>query len=164
VPGIDVAGWIVAVGPGVTTLKTQVHRGERVLITGGAGRARARREGHRHRLGAAYRVSQEHRRHRRDRLSPLGLGTFTSVGSHDYTAARCAESGITCPPGGSVLGGPVSIGTLLREAVQLVNAGQLKVHIDKSYPLAEAAAAQQFNREGHTEGKVILAIHDADHS
>jgi len=40
----------------------------------------------------------------------------------------------------------------------LIAAGRLKVNIDRRYPLAEAAAAQQFNREGRTRGKVVLDV------
>ncbi|HEX4050799.1 MAG TPA: NADP-dependent oxidoreductase [Steroidobacteraceae bacterium] len=85
-------------------------------------------------------------------------GTFASVGTHDYTPERCAASGVTCPPGGSVVGGPVPTAVLLHEAAELARDGKLAVHVDRSYPLAQAAAAQEFNREGHTEGKVVLAI------
>lgn len=85
-------------------------------------------------------------------------GTFVSVGTHAYTPERCAASGVTCPPGGSVVGGPVPTAVLLRETAELARAGKLTVHVDRTYPLAQAAAAQAFNREGHTEGKVVLAI------
>lgn len=85
-------------------------------------------------------------------------GTFVSVGTHDYTPERCAASGITCPPGGSIIGGPVPTALLLHEAAQLARAGRLAVHVDRTYPLSQAAAAQEFNRQGHTEGKVVLAI------
>jgi NADPH:quinone reductase-like Zn-dependent oxidoreductase len=87
-------------------------------------------------------------------------GSFVSVGSHDYTPERCATSGITCPPGGSVVGGPVSTASLLQQTVMLVHEGKLKVHVDKTFPLADAAAAQEFNHEGHTEGKIIIAVRD----
>jgi len=32
------------------------------------------------------------------------------------------------------------------------------VHVDKSFPLAQAADAQEYNRQGHTEGKVVLDV------
>ncbi|HTT05846.1 MAG TPA: NADP-dependent oxidoreductase [Steroidobacteraceae bacterium] len=85
-------------------------------------------------------------------------GTFVSVGTHDYTPERCAASGVICPAGGSVVGGPVPTAVLLRETAELAGAGKLTVHVDRIYPLAQAAAAQAFNRAGHTEGKVVLAI------
>lgn len=85
-------------------------------------------------------------------------GTFVSVGTHEYTPERCAASGVTCPPGGSVVGGPVPTALLLQEAAALARAGKLMVHVDRSFPLARAGEAQEFNRAGHTEGKVVLAI------
>lgn len=90
-------------------------------------------------------------------LVPRG-GTFVSVGTHDYTPERCAASGVVCPPGGSVVGGPVPTAVLLHETAELARAGKLTVHVDRLYPLSQAGAAQEFNREGHTEGKVVLAI------
>jgi NADPH:quinone reductase-like Zn-dependent oxidoreductase len=83
-------------------------------------------------------------------------GTF--VGTHDYTPQRCAASGVTCPPGGSVVGGPVPTALLLHETAELARSGKLTVHVNRTYPLAQAAAAQEFNRKGHKEGKVVLAV------
>lgn len=88
-------------------------------------------------------------------------GRFASVGAHDYTPEKCRASGVICPPGGSVVGGPVPTALLLHEAAQLAASGRLRVHVDRAYPLAQAGAAQEFNREGHTEGKVVLAIGSA---
>lgn len=85
-------------------------------------------------------------------------GRFVSVGDHDYTPEKCAAVGVTCPPGGSVVGGPVPTAQLLHEAADLAGAGKLAVHVDRSFTLAQAGAAQEFNRQGHTEGKVVLAI------
>lgn len=46
----------------------------------------------------------------------------------------------------------------MRYVEPLIAAGKLKVNIDRRYPLNEAAAAQQFNREGRTRGKVVLDV------
>lgn len=43
----------------------------------------------------------------------------------------------------------------------LIADGRLKINIDRRYPLAQVAAAQQYNREGRTRGKVVLDIADA---
>lgn len=40
----------------------------------------------------------------------------------------------------------------------MAEAGQYKVHIEKTYPLEQAAAAQEDNRTGATQGKIVLAI------
>ena len=34
--------------------------------------------------------------------------------------------------------------------------GLLKVHVEKIFPLAEAAAAQELMASGHTRGKIVL--------
>ena len=57
-----------------------------------------------------------------------------------------------------MVGGPVSTASLLLQTATLVHEGKLKVHVDKTYPLADAGAAQEFNHEGHTEGKIIIAV------
>lgn len=36
--------------------------------------------------------------------------------------------------------------------------GRLRVHVDRTFPLAEAAAAQDLVREGHVHGKVVLEL------
>jgi NADPH:quinone reductase-like Zn-dependent oxidoreductase len=41
---------------------------------------------------------------------------------------------------------------------QLAAQGKLKAHVDRAFPLASAAEALQYLHEGHTEGKVILAV------
>jgi NADPH:quinone reductase-like Zn-dependent oxidoreductase len=50
---------------------------------------------------------------------------------------------------------------LRRIAVPRAGAGRLRVHVDRTFPLARAADAQEFNRAGHTEGKVILVVDPA---
>jgi NADPH:quinone reductase-like Zn-dependent oxidoreductase len=46
----------------------------------------------------------------------------------------------------------------LNELAKLVDAGKLKVIIEKVYPLAEARAAQESNATGHTRGKIVLRV------
>jgi NADPH:quinone reductase-like Zn-dependent oxidoreductase len=46
----------------------------------------------------------------------------------------------------------------LNEIAKLVDAGKLKVIIEKVYPLAEARAAQESNAIGHTRGKIVLRV------
>ena len=77
-------------------------------------------------------------------------------------AAACAAAGIECPamgpPGGPPQPGALSEAELLWRVQELASDGAYRVNIDKTFPLAEAAAAQEYNREGHTTGKVILTI------
>ncbi|WP_176693107.1 nuclear transport factor 2 family protein [Arenimonas terrae] len=74
----------------------------------------------------------------------------TLVGS--VPPALC-DARIRCPaaPGWNVPAG-------LAHAAPLIASGQLKVNIERSYPLDQAAAAQQHNREGRTRGKVVIAM------
>ena len=46
----------------------------------------------------------------------------------------------------------------LGELAKLVDAGKLKVIIEKVYPLSEARAAQESNATGHTRGKITLRV------
>jgi len=46
----------------------------------------------------------------------------------------------------------------LEEIGRLIDAGKVKPRITKTFQLADAANAQQFVEEGHTEGKVVLKI------
>lgn len=44
----------------------------------------------------------------------------------------------------------------LAQLALLVESGQLKVHVDQTFPLAEVAKAHEFSASGHTTGKVVL--------
>lgn len=46
----------------------------------------------------------------------------------------------------------------LTEIAKLIDAGELKVHVDARYPLAQAAEALERVRQGHTRGKVVLEV------
>jgi NADPH:quinone reductase-like Zn-dependent oxidoreductase len=87
-------------------------------------------------------------------------GTFITIASRDITADMCAAAGVTCPPVGAPRPGDPSDGDYLRPVAKLIEAGKFSVHIDKTYPLAAAAEAQEYNRSGHTEGKIILIVSD----
>lgn len=94
----------------------------------------------------------------------LGLvkrgGTFITIASRDITADMCAAAGVTCPYVGAPRPADPSEGDYLRPVAKLIEAGKFTVHIDKTYPLARAADAQEYNRSGHTEGKIILIVSD----
>ncbi|WP_243707307.1 zinc-binding dehydrogenase [Micromonospora sp. KC606] len=40
----------------------------------------------------------------------------------------------------------------------LVDAGRLAVHVERTFPLEQAAAAQRLVRAGHVRGKVVLEV------
>ncbi len=72
------------------------------------------------------------------------------VGAPD--AAACSKAGIRCAITGSVNG------QMLPNVVELANAGQFKVSIERRLPLAEANKAWEENRTGHTRGKIVLEV------
>ena len=50
---------------------------------------------------------------------------------------------------------------VLREAI---DAGTLTPAVDRSYPLADTAAALRHLLDGHTRGKLVITVHDPDES
>lgn len=46
----------------------------------------------------------------------------------------------------------------LTKIAELVDAGKLKVHIDKVFPLDQAAEALEYQKTGHPRGKVVIQI------
>lgn len=81
-------------------------------------------------------------------------GTLISIAGRG-PADACAKAGIECP---AFLPSSVPAGTELRELAALADAGQLTVHVDRVFPLAEAGAAQVLNQEGRTRGKIVLIV------
>jgi NADPH:quinone reductase-like Zn-dependent oxidoreductase len=89
-------------------------------------------------------------------------GTFVSVASRP-TDKQCADAAVTCGgtgPGG--MGGGMTEGSLLAAAGKLAGEGKYRINVDKTFPLEQAGAAQEYNREGHSEGKVILIVDAAN--
>jgi len=87
-------------------------------------------------------------------------GTFASVAG-SVAADKCAAAGVTCVGGGPPGPGGPSEGDLLAQVAKLASEGKYKVHVDKTFPLDKAADAQEYNRDGHSEGKVILVVDSA---
>ncbi|WP_344072236.1 NADP-dependent oxidoreductase [Streptomyces crystallinus] len=46
----------------------------------------------------------------------------------------------------------------LAELARLADAGKLKVNVERTFPLAEAADAWRLNQEGRTRGKIVLTV------
>ncbi len=67
-------------------------------------------------------------------------------------AEACTAAGIRCAITGSVTG------QMLPNVVELADAGQFKVSVERRLPLADAAKAWDLNRAGHTRGKIVLEV------
>jgi NADPH:quinone reductase-like Zn-dependent oxidoreductase len=84
-------------------------------------------------------------------------GMYVSVAARDLEA-KCAAAGVTCI-------GRASAADLDRkiydELGALADSGNLKIKVDRSFPLADAAQAQVYGERGHTEGKIILIVDTA---
>lgn len=90
-------------------------------------------------------------------LAALGPGgRFVSIARARVPPEQCAARRLTClgSPGPAARA-PASV---IQEVANLAADGELRVHVDRSYPLARAAEALRYVDRGHTEGKVILAV------
>jgi len=86
-------------------------------------------------------------------------GHFVSVAARNIEA-QCAAAGVTCAPRGNAhLAGR----QVFDEVGRLASAGKLNVYIDKTFPLAQAGAAQTYSEQGRTQGKISLIV-DARHA
>jgi NADPH:quinone reductase-like Zn-dependent oxidoreductase len=71
--------------------------------------------------------------------------------------AECEQYNVVC--GSRGIGGRA----VLEEVSRMAEAGTLTVHVDETFPLAEAYAAQEENRNGGTQGKIVLVV-DPEHA
>jgi NADPH:quinone reductase-like Zn-dependent oxidoreductase len=78
-------------------------------------------------------------------------GTLVSVAGA-APAAQCEAASIRC-----AVTGPAT-GELLGPLSELADQGKFRIHIDRQFPLADAAKALELNRQGHTGGKIILEV------
>lgn len=81
-------------------------------------------------------------------------GALVSVAGR-AAAEACTRAEVRCVP---FAPSPTPFGAELRELAALYDAGKLKTHVEKTFPLAEAAAAQQLNQAGRTRGKIVLEV------
>ena len=78
-------------------------------------------------------------------------GFLVSVAGAAPTA-HCETARIHCAVTGH------ATGEMLPSLSKLADEGKFRIHIDRQFPLAEAAQALELNRQGHTGGKIILHV------
>lgn len=86
-------------------------------------------------------------------------GYLTSIAGTVPGKEQCAAAGVTCVQiggGGSYVG--ISNGEALAGLAALADKGQYDVLVSKTFPLAQAAAAQELNRTSDTIGKIVLVV------
>ncbi|HEU4531062.1 MAG TPA: NADP-dependent oxidoreductase [Steroidobacteraceae bacterium] len=89
----------------------------------------------------------------RSYVVPRRGGTLISIAGR-LNLQQCTERGLDCPPPEGNEGAGVSL-----EAVRaLSEAGKFSLNVDRTFPLAQAAQAQELNRAGRTRGKIILVV------
>jgi len=83
-------------------------------------------------------------------------GHFVSIARAHVPPQQCVAAQVQCfGSPGPAAHAPVAV---LEQVAQLARDGKLHVHVDHTYPLAQAAQALQYVHDGHTEGKVVLAV------
>jgi len=83
-------------------------------------------------------------------------GRFVSTARAAVTPEQCASAHVRCfGSPGHAASAPVS---MLLQVAKLAGDGNLRIHVDRIYPLVQAAKALQYSHGGHAEGKIILAV------
>lgn len=85
-------------------------------------------------------------------------GNYISVGARGLEA-KCTAAGIICAGRASA---PAVERSIYEETAALAAAGKLKVNIDRTFPLSEAAQAQSTVEQGRTQGKIVLIVNAAE--
>jgi NADPH:quinone reductase-like Zn-dependent oxidoreductase len=88
-------------------------------------------------------------------LTTLGPeGRLVSLNPNPAIARDCAAKGRECIEVQDFR----PVGDAFAEVAKLVTAGKLHMTVGKSFPLADAAAAQELSRAGGTPGKIVLIV------
>jgi len=83
-------------------------------------------------------------------------GYFTSIAGGPGDD-KCAAAAVACVIITATYQG-LSQGDALRALAAMADKGQYHVTVSRSFPLAQAAAAQQLGRTGDTTGKIVLVV------
>jgi NADPH:quinone reductase-like Zn-dependent oxidoreductase len=80
-------------------------------------------------------------------------GTLISIAGR-ASSQGCAQRGLSCPDEA-----PNDASGVPLDAIgQLAEAGKFHLNVDRTFPLGQAAEAQELNRKGHTRGKIVLVV------
>lgn len=86
-------------------------------------------------------------------MRPGGLLISVPTGSWPEFRADAAAAGMRATDIKAI-----SDTTSLTAIAELIDAGELTVHVDREFPLDEAADAHRLLEEGHTRGKIVLRV------
>lgn len=86
-------------------------------------------------------------------LKPEGI-MVTVAGS--APAAACTAAQRRCATQSRKTGATAA--QVMAEIGKLADAGRFSMHVDAKYPLAQAAAAWELSKAGHTRGKIVLTM------
>jgi NADPH:quinone reductase-like Zn-dependent oxidoreductase len=81
-------------------------------------------------------------------------GALVSIAG-DADPPTCARARVRCV---EYPDSDAPFGAELKELAALVDAGKLTTYVEKTFPLSDAAAAQQLNQTGRTRGKIVLEV------
>jgi NADPH:quinone reductase-like Zn-dependent oxidoreductase len=87
----------------------------------------------------------------------IGIATENGEPSQE----QCTAAGVRCIALRRAQSGDPTEHDLLSDVGRLANEGKLKMKLDSTFPLEQAAAGQELSREGHTEGKIVLLVDTA---
>jgi len=83
-------------------------------------------------------------------------GHFVSIAHAGVTPEQCMAAQVQCSGSpGSAASAPAAV---VLQVGELASQGKLTMHVDQTFPLENAVDALQYVHQGHTEGKVILAV------
>lgn len=89
----------------------------------------------------------------RSHVVPRRGGMLISIAGR-ASAQQCTERGIQCPDEAPNEGATAALDAIR----QLAEAGKFSLNVDRTFPLDQAAQAQELNRQGRTRGKIVLVV------
>jgi NADPH:quinone reductase-like Zn-dependent oxidoreductase len=151
-------------GVGSAAVQIAVHRGIRVI-----GTASAHNQDYLRSLGAEPTTYGEGLVERVRALAPDGVDAALDVAGHGVVPELVELTGdprrvvsiadFSAPEhGAQVSSGAGDRTAAYAEAARLFGAGALRIPVERTYPLAEAGAAQRASQDGHVAGRLIVTI------